>query len=90
VFVTPDGRRLIGIGQAETAEGITDCGFGVWDWESDQGKANAHLIAAAPDLYEACDEALAFMELTSVTGSLPDQLRAALNKARGLNGGGDE
>ncbi len=58
--------------------------------DRDEGKANAHLIAAAPDLYEACFEALAFMELTNVTGSLPDQLRTALNKARGLNGGGDE
>ena len=48
-------------------------------------KANAHLIAAAPDLYEALDEILgdfAAHSLDSDSSSL-SLARAALNKARG-------
>jgi hypothetical protein len=51
VFTTPDGRDMIGIGEA-TGEGVVDCGFGVWR-SGDEKLANAHLIAAAPALYEA-------------------------------------
>jgi hypothetical protein len=43
----------------------------------------ALLFAASPDLYEACAEALDVLDGMNFTGSLPDQLRAALAKARG-------
>lgn len=46
-----------------------------------EGRANAHLIAAAPDLYEALDN------LENDDGSIPDHawklVQAALAKARG-------
>lgn len=45
--------------------------------------ANAHLIAAAPELYEACREALIMLKHLNVTGSLIDQVNSALAKARG-------
>lgn len=49
-----------------------------------QGEANAHLIAAAPDLYEALENAVAALESWNVSpiGGLP-KMRAALAKARG-------
>src|SRR6185369_4458802 len=48
-------------------------------------RANARLIAAAPDLYEACEAALEYSEASEGGGytSLNKQLRAALAKARG-------
>ena len=50
-------------------------------------EANAHLIAAAPDLYEAIKSCLNFMENTEselgISLESADQARAALNKARG-------
>jgi hypothetical protein len=56
----------------------------VQDYNSEQW-ANARLIAAAPDLYEACD--LAFELMESLPHSvMPDQVelvRNALAKARG-------
>jgi len=46
-------------------------------------RANAHLIAAAPELYDACCEALIMLKHLNVTGSLIDQVDSALAKARG-------
>ena len=46
-------------------------------------KANAHLIAAAPDLYEVLEEARVFLVHLNATGSLIDQIDEALAKARG-------
>lgn len=49
-------------------------------------EANAHLITAAPDLYEACQEAweqVALMAKDPTTNWLVKQLGAALAKARG-------
>lgn len=51
LFMTTDGRKLIGIGES-TGEGIADHGFGTWRSGEEQ-LANARLIAAAPDLLEA-------------------------------------
>ena len=51
-------------------------------------EANARLIAAAPELLEACREALALIsefELEALDGrdEVPDLLRAAIAKAEG-------
>ncbi|MEN9393199.1 MAG: hypothetical protein RLZZ104_1542 [Pseudomonadota bacterium] len=51
-FGTENNKVLIGIGE-DTGEGITDCGFGLWRGKDEEANANAHLIAAAPELYEA-------------------------------------
>ena len=58
-----------------------------------EAEANARLIAAAPDLLEACEAALGFVEELEQRGivadwSRKDQLRAAIDKARGeaING----
>ena len=65
----------------------------VWLLPSEQGgdlpaEANARLIAAAPELLEACQEALALIsefELEALDGrdEVPDLLRAAVAKAEG-------
>jgi hypothetical protein len=57
-----------------------------------EGLANAHLIAAAPDLLAACEEALEMAEYLSATwgtshgdnyAEMAERLRAAIAKARG-------
>lgn len=52
-------------------------------WGDEIDRANAHLIAAAPELYEACREASIMLKHINVTGSLIDQIDSALAKARG-------
>lgn len=52
--------------------------------EIDNGKANAHLIAAAPDLYAALEKLLAKVECgTALNCAVCDAARAALSSARG-------
>jgi hypothetical protein len=49
-------------------------------------KANARLIAAAPDLLEvllACDEAMGYMSEYDIPIMLPAQVKAAIRKATG-------
>jgi hypothetical protein len=50
------------------------------DWDADETEANARLIAAAPELYEALQEAVVYSE-----AEFPwtVRARAALAKARG-------
>lgn len=50
--------------------------------ESDEGSANARLIAAAPDLYAACKAMADANDLADVTKAR-DAARAALAKANG-------
>lgn len=50
---------------------------------TEQAKENARLIAAAPDLLEACRKLLAFLESTIIKGPAVDELRAAIDKAEG-------
>jgi hypothetical protein len=45
--------------------------------------ANAHLIAAAPELYAACEKAKIVLEDNGIFGSTLNGLRRALAKARG-------
>jgi hypothetical protein len=52
VFTTPDNSKIIGIGE-RTGDGIADCGFGVWRGGSEEARANALLMAAAPELLAA-------------------------------------
>lgn len=49
-----------------------------WGWEPLQAP-DAHLIAAAPDLYKALEEAERYVDIPL----LLDEMRAALAKARG-------
>jgi hypothetical protein len=54
VFMSPSGHKVVGIGEG-TGDGIADCGFGIWRHGRPEHLANAHLIAAAPDLYAAIE-----------------------------------
>jgi hypothetical protein len=53
----------------------------------EETRANARLISAAPELLEACESALRFLEIHRERGKAPTQceadLRAAIAKARG-------
>lgn len=60
----------------------------VWGLTEKEAEANARLIAAAPDLLDACKAALEHMEKTWFTWSLPseklrDRLAEAVVKATG-------
>ena len=80
VYTATNGS-LMGVGMT-TGEGVTDCGFGLWG-DGEERLANANLIAASPELFEALDSLLA--PNGGVYGSLDKQeaARAALAKARG-------
>ena len=67
-----------GMIQEVAACGPTDAG-------QDQQQANAHLIAAAPELYEALDALIKLYEEDDGCRELPEYIsaRTALSKARG-------
>jgi hypothetical protein len=48
--------------------------------------ANAHLLAAAPDLLAACENALRLLEDMDAAEYIGPKLRAAIQKARGTHG----
>ena len=60
IFTTPDGQKLIGIGDAE-AGGIAHPNYSLWR-DGPEREANAHLISAAPDLAEALEAFLALKQ----------------------------
>lgn len=78
VFTTPDGRKLVGIGDQD-GQGILDCGFGVWSWQDPEGVANAGLVVRAVNNHDALVSALTdtLCELTACASQLA---------ARGLKG----
>jgi len=56
----------------------------VWMMRHGEGKANAHLIAAAPDLLESLENCVELIELISpVEGDEIRRARSAIAKARG-------
>jgi len=61
-----------------------------YDWEGGKEiEANAHLVAAAPELLEACKDALAFVEELDRRGIAQEwsgegALKAAIEKAEGV------
>jgi hypothetical protein len=63
-FGTENNSVLLGIGEESTGEGVADCGqiyckgkFGIWRGKDPEARANAHLIAAAPEMYEQLQSA---------------------------------
>ena len=79
---------VMGIGD-DSGDGITDGRFALWRGHDDEAEANARLIAAAPDMYEALK--LAYRNFEGFGGTdghdkaneaLPI-IRAAIAKATG-------
>lgn len=71
--------------------GATVGEMGSYHIDDDEARANAHLIAAAPEMYEALKHILTRIEAEVLAGScspLPDSYRTliktALNKAEGV------
>lgn len=84
-----DGERLVGL-KGPVLDYAAYEGMWFARYDADEDTANAHLIAAAPDLYEALSLFLEVAEAFSEEGSpLPsdgpsfDRARTALAKARG-------
>lgn len=71
--------RFIGKNSLPFAASFQHSAFG----KDDICDANAHLIAAAPELYEALDRFVDWMNEEEGAHSLCDSARAALAKARG-------
>ena len=51
--------------------------------ESEESRANARLISAAPDLLDACEKALLWMQSTSSFAAAEMILAEAISKAKG-------
>ena len=98
VFYTPDGKQLLGVGRADTAEGITDYRGGLWG-DADEAKANARFIVQAcnshDDLVAALEHAVVAIEMvirnrpqieqapTNIAlDVIAEEARAALAKAK--------
>lgn len=85
VFTTPDNTKIIGIGE-QSGDGIADCGFGVWRGGSEEARANALLMAAAPDLLAALRMVRAALYDTGGLkrgGGIQDVVEIAIAKAEG-------
>lgn len=93
-FGKEKSHLIIGIGELN-GEGVADCGFGVWRGGSDEAIANARLIAAAPELFEALSAVVAdILDYERVNNLAPNPgkqdcwqsvtcAKAALSKATG-------
>lgn len=82
VITAPDGPRSVMIVKTIRHPAVLDeC------WE--RQKADARLMAAAPELLEACEAALDFLvhgdpdKAGDLVEAVPDMLRAAIGKAKG-------
>lgn len=51
------------------------------------GTANAYLMAAAPDMFDALQDALASLEISGQSDYVTGRVRAAIEKARGVSHG---
>lgn len=82
VFLANNGFHVIGIGD-RNGKGITDCGFGVWGGGDAESLATANLLAAAPALFEALEQARReWGAFTSLSGETLVQMDAALSLAQ--------
>ncbi len=80
VFAANNGSFL-GVGE-ENGGGITDSGVGIWRGNNGEAFANAHLIAAAPELYEALEAMVdAMISTTPEETHACQKAEAALAKA---------
>lgn len=76
----PDGERVV----AQMGCGEDEGGMVYPSPGKAEARSNAHLIAAAPDLLDACESSLAWAEKSDGTKrEVKEQLRAAIAKARG-------
>lgn len=92
----PNKGQLLGIGEQRDGMGVTDAYGGLWG-SGGEKLANAHLIAAAPELLEALVEILGPLNVCSDNPNIRDdtslpidltmgemrKARAAIAKARG-------
>lgn len=74
--VRPVNRHMFG---HETSLPIAD--FYLWDMP--EQRANARLICAAPELLEALEEVVQWLELGDHEGQMHSKARAAIAKAKG-------
>lgn len=88
VFRTPDGQVILAIGDIN-AEGVVDCGFGLWR-SGEEKSANAQAISATPDFIAAAGPLVSALDPTAMDNELVEvragdikALAAALNKAIG-------
>ena len=65
VFTTPDGRKIVGVGDKD-GQGILDRGFGVWAWNDAEGIANAELVVRAVNSHDDLVTALKEMRDAAV------------------------
>jgi hypothetical protein len=92
VIIDDDGNPLSGRPSVQASDEL-DCGIVHWDgfvqeyWRSARGDkeihANAHLIAAAPELYDALEELKSELRDYGLDHPVMKQIDAALAKARG-------
>lgn len=81
VFETPTGK-VVGIGRQSDGYAVADAGFGVWGEHSAEATANARLIVAAPDMFEAIEEARSQAEmllLAIIEGDPASELKLRVN-----------
>lgn len=79
-------NTLAGPTEIAASDPFVEIGVAYTDGQDDNGKANAHLISAAPDMYKALERLLAAYAVDESSEEWPDEWRnclAALKKARG-------
>ena len=65
----------------ETATGERNIICDIWDMDTEEGRANAKLIAAAPDLLKALEVCYASLSTYGDHPLIEKRVKAALNKA---------
>jgi hypothetical protein len=54
-----------------------------FNWGTPEGKANAHLISAAPDLLQVAEDYVLLCQLHGLEGAVLDSALSAIAKAKG-------